>query len=328
MTPELHKTAILIVTFNGWEMTQICLQRLAPLAQDGWKIIVADNASTDGTPLRIQKEFPFVQCIILDHNCGFGVANNRAAQHAKDCDIICLLNNDTIPDPEMLRNLESVFRQSATYSPTNTVPLYPSIVLTPLAVNRDGSHQLSHYRDIPLYTYLLFPFLTQSFINRITQGRLQKLDPSMSIDLAINKGIEATDWSSAVCWMMPKKAWDSIGGFDEHIFMYFEDLDLAWRARENGIRFLVATTQKLIHLGGGSSISSYSKTAQYDWSQEYVFSKKAGFKGVLIARLFQISRSGIRLITAAIRVLYSGKSRGLMSIHAKLLIDSLTRPLK
>ena len=62
--------------FNGWELTRACLQSLRrqTLAH---AVVVADNASTDGTPDRVRESFPEAGVIELTTNQGFAVACNR-----------------------------------------------------------------------------------------------------------------------------------------------------------------------------------------------------------------------------------------------------------
>lgn len=47
-----------------------------------------------------------------------------------------------------------------------------------------------------------------------------------------------TSWSSGACFVMRRSAWEKLGGFDEHIFMYGEDVDLSWRARAEGYKLI------------------------------------------------------------------------------------------
>ena len=103
------RTAVILVTFNGWEMTRNCLSDLAAQITDSLHFVVAiaDNASSDGTVEHLRKEFPTVHVYPSDKNLGFGAANNLAIKgllgDGESFDSICLLNNDTRFLPNMLQ---------------------------------------------------------------------------------------------------------------------------------------------------------------------------------------------------------------------------------
>src|SRR5262249_35729319 len=53
-------------------------------------------------------------------------------------------------------------------------------------------------------------------------------------------------------------AWQALGGFDERRFMYAEDLDLFWRARELGLQTWFEPAAEFVHLGSGSASLRWS----------------------------------------------------------------------
>ena len=85
--------------------------------------------------------------------------------------------------------------------------------------------------------------------------------------------------------------------FDEKIFMYYEDGDLALRARKLGARFFICSDIPLTHLGGGSAQNSLSRALQHDRAQQYVFTKHFGIKGLLLSKIFRILRSFVRIVS-------------------------------
>ena len=93
------RTAIILVTFNGWEMTRNCLNDLVAQLGDSahFVVAVADNASTDKTVENIRKEFPTVHLYASPTNVGFGAANNLAIEgllrDGESFDAVCLHGN-------------------------------------------------------------------------------------------------------------------------------------------------------------------------------------------------------------------------------------------
>lgn len=56
-----------------------------------------------------------------------------------------------------------------------------------------------------------------------------------------------TSWSSAACCLICKKAFEVIGGFDDNIFLYLEDVDLSWRLRLNGYKLMYVPFANIIY---------------------------------------------------------------------------------
>lgn len=96
--------AVVILTWNGWEDTQECLDSLAG---SPCRIIVADNGSTDGTVDTIRREYPHVELVENGANLGFSEGNNHGIRHALDtgAEYVMLLNNDTVVDKDFLEPL-------------------------------------------------------------------------------------------------------------------------------------------------------------------------------------------------------------------------------
>jgi GT2 family glycosyltransferase len=100
--------AIVVLNWNGRDLTLDCLQSLAGLDYPGLVVpIVVDNGSSDGSAGAVKAHFPDVTLIELDENLGYAEGNNVGVRHAmeQDIDYVCVLNNDTKLDPACLREL-------------------------------------------------------------------------------------------------------------------------------------------------------------------------------------------------------------------------------
>ena len=304
------KTAIIMVTYNGWPITQKCLSDLSTLPQDDFVIAVADNASTDGTVENIREQFPYVKVYPQTENLGFGRANNAAVQGLKDdgtkFDAICLLNNDTRLDPATIIEL----RKSLTEAQTR----FGDAIVVPTVRNSDGTPQHNYFAKINPLQFFLNAFRMESAAARHLEGN-PKLCPDTTF--------YTTYWASAVCWMMPANLYGMLGGFDENIFMYYEDWDLAHRAIKIGYHFYIQSKCSIIHLGGGSARSSLSRALQHDRSQQYVFGKHMGKKGVILSRSFRVCRSFARLLPVCVFALFNKKFAEYAKNHLTLLKEAL-----
>lgn len=298
----MQSVSVVLVTWNHYALTRECLRRLA--AQVGVKanLIVVDNASQDSTPVSIRKEFPQVTLIALSENVGFGQANNIGVQQAHPGDAIVLLNNDTLPEPtflsQMIHSMAHLQEQMGT-----------PVILAPRTLNKDGSVQRNHYTDISLGRFFLVAFQSESRALRAVHGELQPISGT---------SISSCDWTSAICWCMSSSTWKSIGGFDPAIFMYYEDVEFAWRAQALGVRYLLDESIPLIHLGGGSASSNFSRSLQHDSAQTYAYEKRWGKKGKRVSLLFRAVRSGLRCL-ALVPFFWMPRWRKACILHAKLL---------
>ena len=315
------RTAIILVTYNGWKMTQECLRDLSALLADNehFVVAVADNASTDGTPENIRNEFPAVRVYRCGGNLGFGRANNLAIRSllrdGEDFDAICLLNNDTRLDsrtiPQLREALDHKLKECS------------RAIVVPLVKNPDGSDQPNYFAGLGPEGIGCTAFLTNALRNESQAAKILQGNPKFQGDYA------ETHWASGVCWMLGRALYDELeangGFFDEKIFMYYEDADLALRARKLGARFFICKQVALTHLGGGSSEGNLNRALQHDRAQQYVFRKHFGFRGYMLSKTFRFSRSLVR-IAASIPRCFGPKGkqkRSYIRHHLSLIKEAL-----
>ena len=337
------RTAVILVTFNGWEMTRNCLNDMAAQLKDSehFVVAIADNASSDGTVENLRKEFPTVHVYPSSKNLGFGAANNLAIKgllgDKEPFDSICLLNNDTRFLPNMLPRLQKAWEKAEAFA-RESGNAYA--VIAPSTKNKDGSDQPNYFAGLGPEGIGSFKFFTNALRNEDGAAAILQGQPSKTAQ----ENLLETHWLSGVCWMFGKDLYDALCNcaveprtslrgvarddeaihtfFDERIFMYYEDADLALRARKIGARFFIANDITLTHLGGGSAQSNTSRALQHDRAQQYVFKKHFGIKGLLLSKGFRILRSSVR-IAAALPRLGSSEKRKYLLHHMALLKAAL-----
>ena len=98
--------SVVIPNWNGAQHLPTCLDALRKQLYSPGEVIVADNASTDGSQDLIRERYPEVHLLALDKNLGFTGASNAGIEAARG-DFVVLLNNDTEVAPEWLAEVAS-----------------------------------------------------------------------------------------------------------------------------------------------------------------------------------------------------------------------------
>lgn len=230
--------SIIVVSFNTETITKTCLNTIfkslenAPFA---WEVVVVDNDSEDGSVQMLEaykKKHPGkVQLVLNSKNVGFGRANNQGVREARGRNIL-LLNSDTEILDNAIGELYEYYQIHEKEAPFLGAKL----------LNKDMSPQPS---AAPFFTLpVVFGFL---FLKGDRIG-LTRQSPDTIKDVG---------WVSGACIFTAKKYYEELGGFDEGIFMYMEEVDLLYRARKKGYKTRFYPKAKLIHLGSASSNKTF-----------------------------------------------------------------------
>jgi len=229
--------SVVILSFNGIGYLRECLASLFECTSGiEFEVIVVDNASTDGSPEMVEREFPQVRLLRRSTNAGFAVAANEGIRLATG-EAVMLLNSDT-------RLTSNALPPMAAYLRT-----HPDVaVLGPRLIDPDGSLQYS-CRRFPDFSVVLFN--RYSVLTRLLPGNRFSAGYLMS-DFD-HRSIREVDWVSGAAVMLARHALDRIGLLDEAYFFYIEDVDLCQRAHRAGYKVVYFPEAELIHHIGKSS---------------------------------------------------------------------------
>jgi GT2 family glycosyltransferase/SAM-dependent methyltransferase len=223
--PEPRSVAVVIVNLNGVEHLRTCLDSL--LAQDYpaelLDIVVVDNASTDGSPELLARDYPTVRVLPQDTNTGFSPAVNTGAR-ATDAECLVLLNNDARVEPDFVRELVRAYD-----------PATGAVCVGAHIVSWDG-------------TTLDFG---EGAVNFYGMGQQLGFGTPIST-AAIEDGRELL-FACGGAMLVDRRIFVDSGGLDEDFFAYFEDVDFGWRLWVLGYRVVLAAKAKAYHKMHGTS---------------------------------------------------------------------------
>ncbi len=227
--------SIIIVSYNTRDITQQCIASIYQSLEGAnnpftVEIIVWDNNSHDGSVEMLQElAHHHANLVIISHheNIGFGKANNRAVEHAQGTYVL-LLNSDTIIVDNAIKRLLLYYQEHE-----DTISF-----LGPKLLNKDLTDQPS---AAPFYSLL------------IVFAALYLRGDHWGITRSSPHTVQKVGWISGACILTKKSIYTMLKGFDEEIFMYFEEVDLLYRAHKKGYTTWVYPQARIVHLGSASS---------------------------------------------------------------------------
>lgn len=189
------------------------------LAGHDYEVLVADNASSDGSADMVQERFPGVTLIANSTNLGYAKANNDLAARVQG-ELLLFLNPDTV-----LSNIEPLLERIKADPKT--------VLVAPQLVYPDGRVQQS-CRRFPSPAMLFQP------------GRYKMRDFD-------HKTAREVDQPMATAWLVRKEAWEDVGPFDERFPIFFNDVDWCCRAKRKGWKIWFDPATQTTHHHGGST---------------------------------------------------------------------------
>ena len=229
---------VVVVTFECREYVLECLESLDKrIAGALERTVIVDNASTDGTLAAIEARFPEVWRIAEPRNMGFATAVNDGLRALQDCDVICILNPDTIV-------LDDGFLAAADY-----LREHEGLGAAGARIeNPDGSLQAS-CRAFPGYLTALFN--RHSLATKLLPGN--RFSRAYLMTDWSHTEVREVDWVSGACMLVHRRAIEAVGLFDTAYFFSIEDVDYCKRMREAGLKTVYYPMARVEHSIGGSS---------------------------------------------------------------------------
>ncbi|MCU0335160.1 MAG: glycosyltransferase family 2 protein [Chitinophagaceae bacterium] len=229
--------SIIIVNYNVRHFLEQCLASVR-LATQGLaaEVLVADNASTDGSLAYLQPRFPEVQWLPLPHNVGFARANNLALQQARGRYIL-FLNPDTIVAEDTLQQTLSFMEANPQAGALGIRMIDGSGRFLPESKRGFPTPAAALYKQVGLCR--LFPRsarFSSYYMGHLSQHSTQPVPVLAGAFMLVKKSVL-----------------EEVGSFDERFFMYGEDIDLSYRITQAGYRNYYFADSTILHFKGESS---------------------------------------------------------------------------
>ncbi|RLT36353.1 MAG: glycosyltransferase family 2 protein [Chloroflexi bacterium] len=287
MNPAPADLAIVIVSWNVWDLLRACLEsivrqseptddpRLRRFGPDGaatLRVLVVDNASADATPSLLPSRYPWVETILSDENLGFTGGNNRGLE-ALGFEVAERTGLQATGGKLQAGTIWHISTPATFHLPPSTSPhfvyflnpdtellpnslwtLYAGIthdpaigVIGPQLRYGDGSLQSTRRR---------FPSRLTGFFESTWLGRLWPGNPwarRYYVDDWSPTVRQDVDWLVGAALLVRAEALAAVGGFDPGFFMYSEETDLCKRIKSAGWRVVYEPGAMVIHYEGRSS---------------------------------------------------------------------------
>lgn len=255
-TSALREVALVSVTYRSAALLEYFKETAAQFPH----VVVIDNHSEDGSVERLKHELGHAQVISLPRNIGFGPANNVGlAQVDPAIPYVLFLNPDCRIKPADVLQLVRALKQNP-----------DAAVACP--VMQDGTGAIIRPK-----------------LRAYSQGYRHSMARALDGDLSQPQVVRGVCIDGA-CFLVDAAKFREVGGFDDRIFMYFEEDDIALRMARRGYAVLLDTSASALHMRGTSTRNTMRvlirRAYHFRWSKYYLTNTHLG----VLARLGGVAK--------------------------------------
>jgi len=281
--------SIIIVHYKVQEKLNNCISSLLRSKNKlKFEIIVVDNDEENKIGKELIRKFPGVKYIKSPENIGFGAGNNLGAKYAKG-EYLLFLNPDTEALGNSLDNLYNFFVKNKNAG-----------IISPLFVdNKFAPFKSQGSKELNPKTILL----SQSFLRHIFKNKNIYNDNILN-DWDMKAPI-ITDTVPGAAMMIKTNLFKKIKGFDEKLFLYFEENDISKRVADQGYKMYIVPSAKIIHLVGMSTKNLKNMEDIYAKSRYLYLKKHYGLlRSIFTQVVLSINKGSVLLLLILISGLF------------------------
>lgn len=246
---------IVVVTFNARADVVQCLTSLhAHPPGRPWRLFVVDNASHDGTPDEVARQWPDASLVRLPSNVGFAAANNIGIGAGVQ-PLVLLLNSDTVTPPGQLDALCGVMDAD------------------PAAGAAGPRLEDAHGRPELSFGPMISPWGEAR--QKLAGWALRSGPAWWQVRIAARLSRPRyVDWVSGACLVVRRDVLQKVGGLDPRYFMYAEDVDLCAAIRRAGQLVRFSPEARIVHARGRSRATAPTSTTGHYRRSQLAFYEK------------------------------------------------------
>ncbi|GAA4332291.1 glycosyltransferase family 2 protein [Flaviaesturariibacter amylovorans] len=243
--------AIVILNWNGKHYLEQFLPSVLATQYANYKVVVADNASSDDSLAFLRARYPQVELVVLPQNYGFARGYNEALRQVT-ADYYVLLNSDVEVTPgwvtPIIRLLESDARAAA---------CQPKLLAF-------------HHKHLFEYAGGAGGWLDH-FGYPFSRGRIFDVCEE---DSGQFEETQEVFWASGAALFIKASIFHELSGFDDFFFAHQEEIDLCWRLQRAGYRVYCCPESVVYHVGGGTLPKGNSRKTFLNFRNNHIMLAK------------------------------------------------------
>jgi GT2 family glycosyltransferase len=227
------KVSVISINYGDEDVTIELIKSLKKSVFKNYEIIIIDNKSPRGNPLKIKEQYPDIKLILSEKNLGFAGANNLGIKEAQG-DYLFFLNNDTEVVPDTISILLEAIENA------NAAGVSP---------------QIRFYYNPNRIQYAGYSLMKYPIVKNYSIGYKEELNDKYNLNTY-------TPYLHGAAMLVKKNIIKKVGLLSERYFLYYEELDWCEHIRKSGYKLMYIGNAVVYHkeslsTGKGSSLKAY-----------------------------------------------------------------------